>query len=522
MQAAKFGSLIIQRNALIGWLLLCILLVMSSGIILAALHLGVGMSPDSAIYIGVARNLAGGNGLTVPFGDQIDAPLAQFPPLYPIILALPGWAGIDPLAAAVPIQTGIFILNSILIYLIISQASKMNPWAPLAGVIVAVFSPSFLSIHQMAWSEGIFMMWVLLSMFTTAIYLKKPGMPILLVVAAFSAGLSAVTRYAGLAFVGALALGLFFLGQGSLTQRIIRGLFFGFLGILPLGLWLVQGLLSSGEATTRQLAFHPPGIEHIRTMINTMASWLLLSPGAPFLLKFAALIAVATLWIVVILKLTSSTAGFSFKKHPLLLLTTLSLLAYSGFILISLTFFDANIPLDDRILFPVFVCLQILIFELFGLFSQSSVRALWVAVGFLLLYVAITLPKNYQWAINLYNNGGGFNSHLLRSPEMVNLVSEQPQDLVIYSNSPEAAYFQTGRPALRLPRKIALMSQTSNENYEKELALVEQELRASSGIIIYYNWVKGKTTPDLDDLAQAMSLTYLMQDKIGAILAVQK
>ena len=59
---------------------------------------GVYASPDSAFYVGTARNLLDGHGLTAPPGSP---PLSHFPPLFSLVLAAVGWlTGLDPLDAA--------------------------------------------------------------------------------------------------------------------------------------------------------------------------------------------------------------------------------------------------------------------------------------------------------------------------------------------------------------------------------------------------------------------------------------
>jgi len=80
--------------------LAAILSVVGGASVLTATRWGIGASPDSVVYVGVARNLLEGRGLTVPFGGAGEALLTQFPPLYPATLAGLGLLGVDPLVAA--------------------------------------------------------------------------------------------------------------------------------------------------------------------------------------------------------------------------------------------------------------------------------------------------------------------------------------------------------------------------------------------------------------------------------------
>ena len=61
---------------------------------------GTGTGWDQAMYIGAARNLLAGKGLTIAWGLDQGKPLTHFPPLFPSVLALLGLGGLDPWDAA--------------------------------------------------------------------------------------------------------------------------------------------------------------------------------------------------------------------------------------------------------------------------------------------------------------------------------------------------------------------------------------------------------------------------------------
>lgn len=54
-------------------------------VLLRQTHFGPGLTPDSAAYLSVARNLARGDGLVPCYGDFV-----HYPPLFPAMLALAG------------------------------------------------------------------------------------------------------------------------------------------------------------------------------------------------------------------------------------------------------------------------------------------------------------------------------------------------------------------------------------------------------------------------------------------------
>lgn len=61
---------------------------------------GAGISPDSVRYVGAARGVVAGQGVSVLAGDGTPVPLTKWPPAFPILLAIPGLWGLDALEAA--------------------------------------------------------------------------------------------------------------------------------------------------------------------------------------------------------------------------------------------------------------------------------------------------------------------------------------------------------------------------------------------------------------------------------------
>src|SRR5260221_2396099 len=72
-------------------------------ILLTATPHGIGIYPDSVMYIMMARSLLQGQGWTMG-----GLPVELFPPLYPALLALGGMFGPDPVDAARWVQAGMW------------------------------------------------------------------------------------------------------------------------------------------------------------------------------------------------------------------------------------------------------------------------------------------------------------------------------------------------------------------------------------------------------------------------------
>src|SRR5918992_1443542 len=72
---------------------------------------GIGIYPDSVVYVGVARNLLQGQGVTYFDENGHMAPVTHYAPLYPLVIAGLGLTGIDPLEGARWVNAVFFAFN---------------------------------------------------------------------------------------------------------------------------------------------------------------------------------------------------------------------------------------------------------------------------------------------------------------------------------------------------------------------------------------------------------------------------
>jgi hypothetical protein len=88
---------------------------------------GVGVSPDSTLYLEAARNLLRGHGLTITTLDNLTRPLTHYPPLYPYLLYAGGRLGIDPMDGARWLSALLFGANIFLVgYAILKFGALRN------------------------------------------------------------------------------------------------------------------------------------------------------------------------------------------------------------------------------------------------------------------------------------------------------------------------------------------------------------------------------------------------------------
>ena len=78
------------------WSLVAVLSLVAAWSVLFTTPWGTGTGWDQAMYIGAARDLLAGKGLTVAWSMDAGRPLTHYPPLFPAMLALLGMSGADP------------------------------------------------------------------------------------------------------------------------------------------------------------------------------------------------------------------------------------------------------------------------------------------------------------------------------------------------------------------------------------------------------------------------------------------
>lgn len=477
---------------------------------------GIGVSPDSAGYLHQARMLNSGGGLA--------ALGSQWPPIYPVILAGTAVFTDDPLVGARALNMLLFAANVALVGLFVARVSGYG-WLAIAGSLLMLTAPPVLMVHAYAWSEALFFWLGFLGLFVLARYLRQAKWRSL-ILAAFLLALAALTRYAGLAFIISGALAIVLILQQPPWKRVLVAVIFGLLSALPLVLWLGWTLLQSGTAGNRELAFHPIGQTQVWQAVMTVTGWLHLPPATP---------GVVRLLVLAVLLLAAVTMAFigwrdrdrqamRAMHEPFVWLMALLVPIYLSFLLLTISFFDANTPLDDRILAPAYVAMLILVVAGMGIALGLAMRRRLVRgaiIGALGLVILVQLASAASW-IRTYRQGGlGYSSPAWRQSETVAAVRELPEEVVIFSNAPEAIDLLAGREALALPRKNNAMLGIQNAGYENEIAAVTQAV-AAGAVVVYFDALMDRPVTSASELASRTSLAPLQHTADGLIFGAER
>lgn len=510
------------------WLCIVALLSItgSTCILIATVH-GVGVSPDSIAYIGAARNLVEGRGLTLPYGALQDAPLTQFPPMYPWLLAVGGQMGMTVLQVARWLQTLLFGLQIFCLGLLLHRYGR--PWIAVGGSVLLLTSPTLLNISIMAWTESLFVLLCLVAIWLLARFLDSSKRSYLFA-STLIVGVATLTRYSGIALVITGCVALLLVANVSFRKRLLNSFLFGLVSVLPLALWMVRNMSVAGSATNRQFSVHPIGRSYFLQALDTIAGWWMVPDVMPIFVKVGVvLLSVAAM--VVALWLTPSQTTVSERRtdvtptsvRSFLQLLALFVLTYFAFLALSISFVDANTPLDARILAPVYLVVVFLVLyaihQISAYLQHRRLVQIVLVIG-MITFVALSARQVVQIVADQYIHGKGFASVAWQKSEIIELTRNLPAETPIFSNAPDALYFLADRRTLGIPKKSNAMTQQPNSHYEDELEMMRQTLETEEGVVVYLTKLGRASASQEAELQRQFALSLLAQTGDGVIYGV--
>jgi 4-amino-4-deoxy-L-arabinose transferase-like glycosyltransferase len=473
---------------------LSILLVtgLAAGVILwVTMYYGPGVQPDSVTYLLAASSVSAGKGLLT-----YNVPMTHFPPFYSIILSAFGLLPGDQIQNARLLQSVLFGLNVVLFGYAIYTASRRNVWAAGIGVVLFAASKSVMVTHMSVLSEGLFIFCMLLSFIFLSGYLKK-GKYILLILAGLFVGLTIMTRYAGLALIPAMVLMLLLSPDRPFKSRLTSAVGIVFLAALPLGLWMLRNLFLAGTATNRQLAFHPFGIQHLKSFIYALSQFL-------FPVELPNVIRV--LYVLLFLALVLLLAWFFLRDNQyrpaahssLIFVNLLFAACYMIFLVLSISFFDAATPMSHRILLPLYTVLTLAFIALSATQLTGSGQQFVMAIA--LLLVPVRMVDAVQASLHMYRYGQGYQSSSWIHSESIAYVRSLPEDVRILTNGKDAIVHLTGRFTENLPSQYDSKTLQILDNYEQRMLEVCHDVQNGQAVIAYFSAINRRYLPTSEEL----------------------
>jgi len=487
--------------------------------LLAASRHGPYASPDSAFYVGLARHLVDGAGLTAPPGSP---PLAHFPPLFPLLLAAAGrLGGIDPLDAAAVVNPLLFGATAVLVAMAVRSRTGSTAVAVAAGA-GAVVGQDLLVYGGSALSEPLFTVLVLGSLLALARSVTQRS-DLALAGAATLAAAACLTRYVGVALVLAGAAVLWRLEPG---RRRWRAALFAAASSGPALVWVA----AVGRAN-RPLELHLFDLRYWSTGIGSLSRWVL--PGfVPWPLRVAALGALGAALLHLRRQVGAGPPGDEGsdrravqRADPLPMLLVAFAACYMAVLVGDRLVLDDTGRLDARFLAPLHVV------ALVGLvpFAHRALRpptaaayrrrAAVAVVGLAGLHglQAVTFLASGVWDDSVDRRGLSGRAWQ-ESPVMADL-ADLPDEVPVYSNAADAVFLLLGRRSASIPPRRDYLRGTEEPGYGAAVEAMGRDLRRRGGVVVYFTPFEYRQVflPSAAQLASSVPLEVVATDALATV-----
>ena len=511
-------------------LLFVFVAVCAGGIAHWCMSSGVGVSPDSVIYLSAADSIIAGDGIkpiAYHYSPKLAGrePLVSFPPTYPLLLSLSGLLSTDQLNAAKWLHTLLFAGNTFLLAMIVYLGTGKSVPATLVAILLLESSYSVLAVHTMAWSEAPFILFVLLAVLLLMLHIGKPH-NLLLVCCALSTALALTTRYAGITILPPMILTIVLLGTKRLNGRIRDCLLLVGIGISPLSAWLLRNILVADSAVNRSLAFHPLGIADFKTLVNSLLIFWTPFAGNKYV-KLLVMFPGGVLVILGVLLLKGKdpgrekSANLNSAAH---LVAALFITTYLLFLVGYNSLTNPAVDLGSRLLLPVYVFGIILVISVaYKLSKFGNHTLLWR--GFLVLsfaLVSVNARDAISFVIQRHENGAGFTSREWAGSPSVAYVRSLSENRSTYSNGIDALFVLTGKEALRIPAKFDPTGGKNNADFERDIKAMRNKLTQNRAVVVYLDKITWRWyLPSKDELENVYKLPVLDRLDDGVIYGIK-
>ena len=416
---------------------------------------GIGISPDSVSYAGVARNIRLGKGI-LEFNEN---PLIIFPAGYPVFLGVLSWFFSSDVLVIAPFINA-FLVGLILFIngCIIQRFSRIVYWYKWGILSILPISYCLIDVFTMLWSETLFLLWLSFFILSIRRYLKHPTIKALLFPALFTA-LACDTRIAGLSIMGTGLLLIFLHKRVKWSLKLLHLVIYATSGITLLLLNLVRNDRINGTMTgVRQKSVTPFWL-NLQYFGETVLQWFRISSANHILCISLATILLIGVSIILLYRYYKLDKIASFET-----INIAFCIVYILFILLTSTISRYE-KINNRLLSPAFIPLLISIsFFLPSLIKSIKIKFLKVLVIISMMFIFLALQFHQVMATIEFQqqtkDAGipGYTELDWQESDIVQFLKTKPNyfkpDVEIYSNACDAVYFYSGLPALRIPEPV--------------------------------------------------------------------
>jgi len=417
-------------------------------------HSGIGLSPDSIVYVSVARNIFD-HGSLIEYGLK---PVVDFPVFYPFFLSVITFFSRVDIVTCAPYLNALLFAGLIFCtgYLIdfFRESSRLYKVTVLLTIAI---SPSLFDVYTMLWSETLFILLTILFIAALTSYLRTYSITRLLICALIAA-VTCVTRYAGITLIATGLMVMVFDRSFEWRKKTLHCFIFSLLSVLLLIANLVRNRMVSGELTGPREA----GITSLRDNVfyygKVVCWWFPVLENHPAIYVFVSIFLFVVICIA-FLKRSWFAGNYTTAENCF----TASFIVYTVFIIgvSTLSHFE---QINNRFISPLFVPMLITI----TCWIPKTLRRLsmplrYTALVFISL-AAIAFELNELKKLDgMYQEArdygiAGYADNSWKNSQTAGFLREHPRifkpKYELYSNAAEAVYFDGRQRAISLPHCV--------------------------------------------------------------------
>jgi hypothetical protein len=439
--------------------------------------LGLGLSPDSISYLKGAMGVLNGHGL-----EYISA---QWPPLFPLLIAVAGAIPDDVVLGARIVNALCFGSTVILTAALVSRLTHWESWKAILFASLIFIQPSMRYVYFYAWSEPTLLVLILIDLLLLSNLTSTSRKIFLLTSLVAIASLALYVRFAGVIVAVTNCIVIFIaFGHRPVWQSIGRA---SIQLLIPVALfipWTMHQGISDGAATARIIEFHPITEDTVTKGLMTLGRWLQptnlsgydqplglwqLCLGATiFTLMLASTIFTYTETRNLHARVVTKTTLSGSNQTYLALACGLLFCSYVLFLLGALSFVDNKVALDNRILVLVFPAVILALLRLVLRTTKPAVRYIFVSVLIGLMLSAA--PGLKGWLLLSRYGGIEMNSRSVVTSPLQTAVRTCEKDKLVYSDRPWDFDLHFKQKVLWLPSETLYNSGKPNANYLSDIA----------------------------------------------------
>jgi hypothetical protein len=442
---------------------------------------GLGMSPDSVAYLRAAKDFLSGNWL--------NSFTSQWPPLYPtLIILISKPLGLTATEGARLFQALLYSANFLALYQLIRTYSSHKALSSILFAGLLGLQGVITYIYFYAWTEPLFILIILLDLIILRRLLspiKNSGTAALLNATLICLAICAVsTRYIGLtvAILNGLIVALYY--QGQRLQRLTIATTHVLLPLLFIIPWLRYRSVFQDGNTDRSFAYHGLSLDTVYSGLGTLGRWVIPNHlpaghyGGTYLHATLGVTLLLFVFVCSILCLLFYNGQKTERKFISLVShtapITLFIAIYFCAILFFIVFVDKKIPLDNRILAPIFLPVFVFLISLSASVSNRIVG--FILSAYLLVVLIFFYPEFRSRLLVSYFDGIELTSKSINNKKIIALIKTCDPTVRVGADLPWNYDLYFDSKVYWLPRELLFGSGLINANFKKQMSLLESNL----------------------------------------------